>query len=154
LAQFRAPRQRPIVQILAVLGSAHQASGAGRGETIAPFRLLEPVTAVIPLDGATLLDAEAASAATYRHLAAWLRYTEAQWKEHSNKDANGNARMTLLDRVDHMRNLSIQAGPPTIRVLYTKAGTRLSAVRISTDDLISTTRPIGRRRERRGKRLI
>ena len=44
--------------------------------------------------------------------------------------------MTLLERVDHMRNLSIQAGPPTIRVLYTKAGTRLSAVRISTDDLI------------------
>jgi methylase of polypeptide subunit release factors len=106
------------------------------GETIAPFRLLEPVTAVIPLDGATLLNAKAASAATYRHLAAWLRYTEAQWKEHSNKDANGNARMTLLERVDHMRNLSIQAGPPTIRVLYTKAGTRLSAVRISTDDLI------------------
>jgi SAM-dependent methyltransferase len=106
------------------------------GETIAPFRLLEPVTAVIPLDGARLLNAKAASAATYRHLAAWLRYTEAQWKEHSNKDANGNARMTLLDRVDHMRNLSIQAGPPTIRVLYTKAGTRLSAVRISTDDLI------------------
>jgi len=106
------------------------------GETIAPFRLLEPVTAVIPLDGATLLNAKAASAATYRHLAAWLRYTEAQWKEHSNKDADGNARMTLLERVDHMRNLSIQAGPPTIRVLYTKAGTRLSAVRISTDDLI------------------
>ena len=44
--------------------------------------------------------------------------------------------MTLSERVDHMHNLRVQAGPPTIRVLYTKAGTRLSAVRISTDDII------------------
>lgn len=44
--------------------------------------------------------------------------------------------MTLMERIDHMRNLSVQAGPPTIRVLYTKAGTRLSAARIAANDLM------------------
>jgi len=33
--------------------------------------------------GMVVLESEAASAATYRHLAAWLRYTEAQWKEYA-----------------------------------------------------------------------
>ncbi len=44
--------------------------------------------------------------------------------------------MTLLARVDHMRNLSSQAGQPTIRVLYTKAGTRLSAASIAANDAL------------------
>jgi hypothetical protein len=35
-----------------------------------------------------------------------------------------------------MRNLSCQTGPPTIRILYTKAGTRLSAARVEADDTI------------------
>jgi hypothetical protein len=41
--------------------------------------------------------------------------------------------MTLLERIDHMRNLSRQAGQTTMRVLYTKAGTRLSAATIAAD---------------------
>ena len=44
--------------------------------------------------------------------------------------------MTLLAQIDHMRKLSCQAGQPTIRVLYTKAGTRLSAVTIAADDAL------------------
>ena len=97
------------------------------GETVAPFRLLDAVTAVIPLDGAKLLDSAAASEAGHRHLAAWLRDVEAKWAAHCNKDANGQPRMTLLRQIDHMRKLSVQPGAPNIRVLYTKAGTRLSA---------------------------
>jgi len=100
------------------------------GETIAPFRILETVTAVVPLEGTKLLDAAAAGEAGYRYLAAWMRDAEAKWVEHSNKKTDGRPRMTLLERIDHMRNLSGQAGPSTIRILYTKAGTRLSAARI------------------------
>lgn len=44
--------------------------------------------------------------------------------------------MTLLERIDHMRNLSCQVGQAAIRVLYTKAGTRLSAARIAADDAL------------------
>ena len=106
------------------------------GETIAPLRLLEPVTAVIPLNGTTMLDAASASEAGYRHLAAWLRDAEAKWSEQSNKGTDGEPRMMLGARLDHMRNLFIQAGQPTIRVLYTKAGTRLSATVIAADDVL------------------
>ena len=44
--------------------------------------------------------------------------------------------MTLPARLDHMRNLSGQVGQPTIRVLYTKAGTRLSAAAIAANDAL------------------
>ena len=106
------------------------------GETIAPFCLLRTVTAVIPLKGSVALDARAANEAGHRHLAAWLRDAESKWAEHSNKGSDGEPRMTLLARIDHMRNLSGQAGQPTIRVLYTKAGTRLSATKIAANDVL------------------
>ena len=99
------------------------------GETIVPFRLLDTVTAVIPLEEAKLLDSSAASDAGYRYLAAWLRDVEAKWSEHCNKKTDGQPRMTLLAQIDHLRKLSGQTGQRTIRVVYTKAGTRLSAAR-------------------------
>jgi hypothetical protein len=106
------------------------------GETVAPFRLLEPATAVIPLEGCDVLDSAAANAAGHRHLAAWLRDAEAKWAEHSNKSADGQPRMTLLGRIDHMRNLSVQAGQPAIRVIYTASGNLLSAACASADDAL------------------
>jgi hypothetical protein len=106
------------------------------GETIAPFRLLDTLSAVIPLDGTRLLDSATASDAGYRHLAEWMRNAEKKWAEHSNKKADGQLTMTLLERIDHMRNLSSQVVPPTIRVLYNKSGTRLSAVRLDQCDAL------------------
>ena len=106
------------------------------GETIAPFRLLNTVTAVIPLVGLNLLDAAAARNAGHRDIAVWLRDVEQKWAEQSNQQADGQPRMTLLARIDHMHNLSGQAGQPTIRVLYTKSGTRLSAAHIAADDAL------------------
>jgi hypothetical protein len=46
------------------------------GETIVPYRLLERATAVIPLDGAEVLDAQAAGEAGHHNLSAWLRDIE------------------------------------------------------------------------------
>ncbi len=65
------------------------------GESLAPYRLLETVTGVIPLVGATSLDAAAASDAGHRHLAAWLRYSEGKWDELSNKKGDGTAGMVI-----------------------------------------------------------
>ncbi|MGH7067881.1 MAG: N-6 DNA methylase, partial [Acetobacteraceae bacterium] len=101
------------------------------GETIAPFRLFNPVTAVVPIHGSDVLDSAAANAGGFRYLAAWLRDAEAKWAAHCNKDADGCPRMSLRAQIDHMRKLSCQAGQGGVRVLYTKAGTRLSAARIS-----------------------
>jgi hypothetical protein len=44
--------------------------------------------------------------------------------------------MTLLAQIDHMRKLSVQAGQSTIRVLYAKAGKRLSSARVAANDTI------------------
>jgi hypothetical protein len=106
------------------------------GETVVPFRLLKPTTAVIPLDGPNLLNSQSANEAGYRHLATWLRDTEAKWAEHSNKATNGEPRSSLQDRIDHMRKLSCQGEPVAIRVLYAASGTRLSATRVLAPDAI------------------
>lgn len=106
------------------------------GVTIAPFRLLEPVTAVIPLDGATLLDAAAARDADHRHLAAWLRDVEAKWAAHCAKDAAGAPRMTLAQQLDYMRKLSGQATETPLRVIYPKAGKVLCAAWTAASDWI------------------
>jgi SAM-dependent methyltransferase len=106
------------------------------GETLAPFRMLESVTAVIPLKAGTVLDSTAARNAGHRHLAAWLQDVELKWSKHSNSKVDGQPRMSLSDRINHMRTLALQAKASAIRVLYTKAGTRLSAATLSAADAI------------------
>lgn len=106
------------------------------GEAVAPFRLLHTVTAVIPLDGSKLLDSALASEAGHRYLAAWLRDTENKWNVNCNKQSDGQPRMNLRSQLDYMRKLTGQTGQPVIRVLYTKAGTRLSAVTIAADSAL------------------
>jgi hypothetical protein len=97
------------------------------GESIAPFRLLIQALAVVPARGHELLVASAAVNAGYRHLAAWLRDAEAKWVAHCSKRADGTPRMTLHQRLDHMRGLSAQLSATGMKVVYTKAGTLLSA---------------------------
>lgn len=47
-------------------------------ESLAPYRLLDPVTAVISMENGKVLDATQAEAAGHRSLAAWLREAEAK----------------------------------------------------------------------------
>jgi SAM-dependent methyltransferase len=97
------------------------------GESIAPFRLLAPALSVVPVDGGAVLDSVTAANAGFRHLAAWLRQTETKWAKHCSKGSNGTPRMSLKQQLDHMRKLSAQLSPAGVRVVYTKAGTLLSA---------------------------
>ena len=106
------------------------------GENVAPFRQLATTLAVIPVEGKAVLDAEAAAGAGYRHLAAWLRDIEAKWATHASKRADGSPRMTLKQRIDHMRTLSLQLAAPGPRIAYTKAGTRLSAALVEDPRVI------------------
>jgi hypothetical protein len=97
------------------------------GESIAPFRLLTFALAVLPIKGEELLNAKGTADAGHRYLALWLHDAEAKWTEHSSKGADGAPRMTLPERLDHMRGLSAQLPPAGLRVVYTKAGELLSA---------------------------
>jgi len=110
------------------------------GESVAPYRLLGFVTGVVPMENGAVLTAASAEARGHRGLAAWLRDAEAKWSEHSNKNVLGNARMSLAERVDAMGMLRAQANSTPVRVLYTKAGTRLSACWIEDDDVIVDTK--------------
>ncbi|MBR0653930.1 N-6 DNA methylase [Roseomonas arctica] len=98
------------------------------GESVAPFRMLETVTTVIPMEDGRVLDAAAAREAGHVNLAAWLSDAEAKWAANSNKATDGGPRMTLRERINHQRLLAVQTEPASMRVLCTKAGTRLSAV--------------------------
>ena len=107
------------------------------GESVAPFRMLETVTAVIPMSDTTILNAVTARAAGHRHLAAWLTDIETKWAEHANKASDGKPRMTLSAQINHMRKLSIQPDPmASSRVLYTASGTRLSAALLRDSEAI------------------
>ncbi|MGH7057438.1 MAG: N-6 DNA methylase, partial [Acetobacteraceae bacterium] len=72
------------------------------GESIAPFHILDPALAVIPIDGSRIHDARSASSAGYRHLAAWLGQAEAAWAGHAAKKADGTLRMTLTQQLDYI----------------------------------------------------
>lgn len=89
------------------------------GESVAPFRLLEPVTSVIPLDEASnrLLDAGSAGRAGYIHLARWLRDAERLWERH------GRGGMIFTQQIDYYGKLSAQFPILPLRVVYSASGT-------------------------------
>lgn len=106
------------------------------GESVAPYRVLDLVTGVVPMEDGAILTSASADAHGHRGLAAWLRDAEAKWNEHSNKAANGLPRVTLTQSLNHLQKLTAQAARSPIRVLYTKAGTRLSACWLEDDDVV------------------
>ena len=95
------------------------------GESVAPFRLLEPLLAVIPWEpeSGRLLDAAAAGRSGYPHLAAWLTNAERRWDTHRSSD-----RLSFGERIDFHRELSSQLPPASLRVVYAASGTRPVAV--------------------------
>jgi len=106
------------------------------GESIAPFLLLNPALAVVPVIGPAVVDAAGAVDAGSRHLAAWLRDTEAKWTAHCGKRGDGLPRMTLKQQIDHMRKLSIQLGVGGTKVVYAGSGTLLNAAILDDPSII------------------
>lgn len=106
------------------------------GESIAPFRVLRTLCAVIPFQRRDLLDSQAARNAGYRHLAAWLREIEAKWAVHCAKRTDGTPRMTLRQQLDHLHKLTVQFPLRAIRVIYSALGTLPSAVVVKDSEAI------------------
>jgi methylase of polypeptide subunit release factors len=109
------------------------------GESVAPYCILALSTGVVPIENGAILNSVSADAHGHRGLATWLRDAEAKWNEHSNKAANGAPRVTLAKSVNHLQKMTAQAERSPVRILYTKAGTRLSACWIEDDDVIVDT---------------
>ncbi len=100
------------------------------GESVAPFRLLEPILAVVPWDqeSGSLLDSTEAQRKGYAFLAAWLAEAERLWVEH------GKGKRTLTEQLDYYGQLTAQLPPPPLRVVYAASGT-LPAAAILRDSL-------------------
>ena len=88
------------------------------GESIAPYRLLEPVLAVIPWDeqNGEVLTSEKASRRGYSRLSSWLANTERLWQQH------GKGKTSFREKIDYYHLLSVQFPIRSPRVVYTKAG--------------------------------
>ncbi len=98
------------------------------GETLAPFRLLPTALAVIPaLPDGTVMDSRSADREGFSGLRDWMEKVEGLWNAHARKDAAGDAKMTLGERLDHQRTLKGQFPLAPLRVAYAKAGTLFAA---------------------------
>jgi hypothetical protein len=106
------------------------------GESVAPYRILELVTAVVPMERGLILTADSANALGHRGLAFWLRDAETKWNEHSKKSPDSSPRVSLSQSLDHHQKLSAQFKRSPIRIVYPASGTRLSACWLEDDDVI------------------
>ena len=99
------------------------------GESVAPFRVISSLQAVIPWveERDELVNARGAASQGYPRLSQWLEKTEALW------NANGRRRRSFLEQYDFYGQLSAQFPIAPIRVAYTKAGTNLAAAVISDE---------------------
>ncbi len=102
------------------------------GESVAPYRLLQPALAIVPWDeGARqLLDAGAAAQRGFPHLAQWLTDAEAIWAAHRRRD------VSLLQQLDYYGKLSAQLPPAVVRVVYPKSGTLVAAAVITDETAV------------------
>jgi hypothetical protein len=102
------------------------------GESIAPYRVLDPVIAVVAWDAqrSALLDSESALDQGYPHLARWLDQAERLWRRHGSPD------MTFNDSVNYYGKLSSQFPLQPRRVVYTKAGMKAAAA------VVRSARPV------------
>ncbi|MBI2172525.1 MAG: hypothetical protein HYU30_11035 [Chloroflexi bacterium] len=89
------------------------------GESVAPFRVLEPILAVVPWEqeSGQLLDSREAQRKGFVHLAGWLAEAERLWAHH------GKGRRALTEQLDYYGQLTAQFPPAPIRVLYAASGT-------------------------------
>src|SRR5690606_26705804 len=105
------------------------------GESVLPFRVTEPLTAVVPYDGAVLMNQDSPLLDLYPGLAEWWRAVSRLWTAHRAPLSPE----TLLDRVDYHSGLSRQLTVRGARVVYTTSGSILSAAMVTDPDAVIDT---------------
>jgi hypothetical protein len=100
------------------------------GETLLPYRLLDPLLAVLPVNISSILLKDQIDEQS--GLSEWWAKAEQSWK--ANKVASDES--DLLDRIDYHGQLSAQLPATTHRVAYTASGTTLAAARVEDQSAI------------------
>lgn len=98
------------------------------GSTIAPFKLLTPWKAILPIDKGTLIPEHEISEYGAPGLARWWDEASSIWE----KNKTTSSRLSLYGRGDYHSLLNKQTGGTNLRVFYTASGTKLAAA-ISDD---------------------
>ncbi|WP_419925854.1 hypothetical protein [Candidatus Poriferisocius sp.] len=90
-----------------------------RGDTIAPFLLLEPALAVLPIADGELDTAKL----PFRTKTRWSAIDEI-WETHKGT----HSKLGLLEQLDYMGKLTRQLNPAPVRLLYPQSGRATAAV--------------------------
>jgi hypothetical protein len=95
---------------------------------VLPFALLEPATAVLPLEESNgsyyTVTTQALKRKGHRKFAEWMERAEQIWNE---KRGAKSSRQSALQRIDYQRGLTAQSPRHRHLVLYNAAGTNVSA---------------------------
>ncbi|RBY92681.1 N-6 DNA methylase [Blastococcus sp. TF02A-30] len=94
------------------------------GETLVPYRLLEPLLAVLPVRTDRLM--VRGEIDDHPGLASWWEEAEARWEANKSK----SDKSALLDRLDFHGQLSAQLPTAGHRVVYSASGNTLAAARL------------------------
>lgn len=97
------------------------------GESVAHYRVLDPIAGVLPLASDRLLTSS--QIAEHSGLAKWWGEAEGRWD--AKKVANDDS--ALLTRIDFHGQLSAQLPQAPHRVVYTKSGSNLAAARVEDE---------------------
>lgn len=97
------------------------------GETILPFRPLEPLTTVLPYDGKGWLSSADERLDRYPGLAKWWREAEGIWE--ASKSAKN--KLSLFGQLDYRKKLRDQFPIAPIRVVYAASGNALASALVT-----------------------
>ncbi|MBC9000853.1 N-6 DNA methylase [Micromonospora aurantiaca (nom. illeg.)] len=100
------------------------------GETLVPFRMLDPLRAVLPIGPKGIL--EAGRIEDYPGLESWWKEAEETWQAHKVESDDSS----LLQRINFHSQLSAQVPAGSHRVVYSKAGNSIAAARLNESQSI------------------
>jgi SAM-dependent methyltransferase len=101
------------------------------GESLLPFRLLNPREAVLPILSNHLLSVGDPKLDYYPGLAEWWSRAEDIWMTHRR-----SARLTLKEQLDFRKKLTTQIPTPPLRLVYSKSGMHVAAAIVDDPRLI------------------
>lgn len=95
-------------------------------ECLLPFRLTEPIKAVLPILGDSLLSEGPLGIDAYDGLSGWWSTASDIWL-----DKRSSERLSLIEQLNYMRKLGEQLPTADLRVVYNKSGMHVLAAKIS-----------------------
>lgn len=104
------------------------------GDTVLPYRLLDPRLAVLPTEGNRVLDGTDDRMPLYPGLQDWWRRVETVWNDNRSKSTT----LSLREQLDYRKKLSAQLPlvPGALRVVYSKSGMYLAAAIVRDPSVI------------------